>query len=136
MANYNTGYGYTGQNFGTYYPNQPYAQGYQTAVPMPQQSQSQNTLLTVLVGSMDEVLNYPVAAGVTVLLMDFNSGTFWLKSTSKTGVPEPLRAFDFKELIQSQTSQNQNESNFVTKEDFNSLNDRLNALIDKLGGDK
>lgn len=133
MANYNTGYGYTGQSFGTYYPNQPYTQGYQTSVPLPQQSQ--NTLLTVLVSSMDEVLNYPVAAGVTVLLIDFNGGTFWLKSTSKTGVPETLRAFDFKELVQSQP-QNQNEMNFVTKDDFNALSDKLNALIDKLGGDK
>lgn len=127
MINYNTG-------VDPYYQNQQVAPRYQTAVPM-QPQQPQNTLLTVLVSSMDEVLNYPVAAGVTVILVDFNGRMFWLKSTSKTGVPEPLRKFNFDEEI-PQTPQNQNASNFVTKEDFDSLNDRLNALIEKLGGDK
>lgn len=121
-------------------PYQQFMPRYQTAVPMqPQQpQQSQGSLTTVPISStnpMDVVLNYPVGAGDTVIFIDFGSGVFWLKSTSRTGVPEPLRKFNFEEEI-PQTPQNQNESNFVTKEDFNSLSDRLNALIDKLGGDK
>lgn len=134
MVNYNTA------NYNTAVdPYQQFMPMHQTAVPMPPQpQQSQGSLTTVPISStnpMDVVLNYPVGSGDTVLFIDFSSRVFWLKSTSRNGVPEPLRKFNFEEEI-PQTPQNQNESNFVTKEDFNSLSDRLNALIDKLGGDK
>lgn len=54
-----------------------YGQYYQNL--MPQQQASNNaSLMTVLVSSEDEVNNYPVAAGMTVMLMDFAHKRFGL----------------------------------------------------------
>lgn len=38
-----------------------------------------------------------VAAGNTVLLMDSENQTFYLKSADPSGMPLPLRIFDYKE---------------------------------------
>ena len=102
---------------------------------MQQPTQPQNSILTVFVSSEEEVNLYPVAAGVTVLLVSFNLGKFYLKSTAKNGVPEVLRVFDFTEVTQN-VQPNQNDDIFVRKKDFDEISNRLNALIEKLGGDK
>lgn len=96
--------------------------------------QPQNSILTVFVNSEEEVNFYPVAAGVTVMLVSFNLGKFYLKSTGKNGVPEPLRVFNFTE--EAHAAQNQNETKFVSQEDFDALSKKLDTLINSLGGDK
>lgn len=103
----------------------------------PQQTQQQpsNSILTVFVNSEDEVNLYPVAAGVTVMLVCFSNHKFYLKSTSKTGVPEPLRIFPFTEETQI-AQENQNAGDYATKEEMRSLSDKLDKLIASLGGDK
>ena len=40
---------------------------------------------------------YMVAAGNSVLLMDSENSAFYIKSTDASGMPLPLRAFDYKE---------------------------------------
>ena len=93
----------------------------------------QQSLLTVFINSEDEAINYPVAAGVTVLLISFNLGKFYLKSTETDGIPKPLRMFEFTEKkVVNVTHDN---GDYVTKEDFNNLSKKLNSLIEKLGGD-
>lgn len=101
-----------------------------------QQTQTQQNagLMTIFVNSEDEVNFYPVAAGLTVMLVSFNMGKFYLKSTGKNGVPEPLRVFSFNE--ETSLPQIQNGGTFVTRDELDNLSDKLNALIEKLGGDK
>lgn len=109
---------------------------YQTAVPLQQQSlqqppqQTPGSIMTIFVNSEDEVRNYPVAAGVTVLLLSFNLKKFWLKSTSTNGVPESLREFPFEET----TPQAAQQSTGVSREEFDSLSKKIDKLIADLGG--
>lgn len=122
---------------GQYFPQPPVAQPvdnrYFSQVPMNQSTQ-QNSLLTIFVNSEDEVNYYPVAAGVTVMLIAFNLGKFYFKTTGKNGVPEPIRVFKFEEVLPS-PQVNAND-NFATKEEINNLSEKLNKLIESLGGDK
>lgn len=103
---------------------------YQTAIPLQQpQQNTQSGLMTIMVSSEDEMINYPVAAGVTVLLISFNLGKFWLKSTSTNGVPQQPRVFEFTEKTTLQP-----QVGAVTREEFNSLNSKIDKLIAELGG--
>lgn len=104
-----------------------------TGVASSQSAAQQNSILTIFVNSEDEVNFYPVAAGVTVMLVSFNLGKFYLKTTGKNGVPEPLRVFDFKEIIMN--PQPQIDSNYATKDEMKSLSDKLDKLISSLGGE-
>lgn len=97
-----------------------------------QLSNNQNGLMTIFVTSEDEVTNYPVAAGLTVLLISFNLKKFWLKSTDTSGIPQRPRLFTFDEKT---PSTNQNGS-FVSRQEFQDLNNKLDKLIAELGGTK
>lgn len=110
----------------------PYGYSRSSMPSQPVQQNNSNSLMTVLVNSEDEVNNYPVAAGFTVMLVDFSHNKFWLKSTAMNGVPQPPRVFTISEISQ-QPSQIQNES-VVTREEFDSLNSKLSKLIANLGG--
>ena len=93
--------------------------------------QSYGSFMTVLVQGEAGANAYPVASGNTVMLMDFESGKFWLKS-NVNGIPQRLRSFSFSEEIQGQT-QNQQIS-AVSREEFNKLADSVNKLLEELGG--
>lgn len=69
----------------------PYGYSRSSMPSQPVQQNNSNSLMTVLVNSEDEVNNYPVAAGFTVMLVDFSHNKFWLKSTAMNGVPQPPR---------------------------------------------
>ena len=47
---------------------------------------------------------YPVGAGQSVLLMDSETSVFYIKSTDQSGMPQPLRIFDYKERTTAQNS--------------------------------
>lgn len=108
------------------WPQQPQSQVLQ------QQSNSTGGLMTIFVQSEDEVSNYPVAAGLTVLLISFGLKKFWLKSTDTSGVPQQPRSFSFNEET---PLQNQNGS-FVSRAEFSELSSKLDKLISELGGTK
>lgn len=117
-----------------YYTGTP--QGYTGYQPQTQ-TQNTNSFYTVLVNGEAGANAYPVASGNTVMLMDFNSNKFWLKTTNVNGIPQPLRSFNFKEEIQ----EIQNGSIGVTRDEFNtlsqnvtSLTESVNKLLKDLGG--
>lgn len=121
------------QNFQT----QTYqAQTYQTPQPSysytPQTQQQNGSLMTVIVSGEDDVNVYPVAPGVTVMLISFEKNKFWLKSRGNDGVPLPIRSFPFKE--EQPITNNQNEA--VSRKEFDELTNKLNKLLDELGGTK
>lgn len=74
---------------------------------------------------------YPVASGSTVLLIDFDSGKFWLKS-NVNGIPQKLRTFAFSESTNEQMQNVGNQA--VTREEFDRLEKSVNKLISELGG--
>ena len=88
-------------------------------------------LITVLVQGEEAVNRYPVGIGNTVLLLDFNSGKFWIK-TNPNGFPQQPRSFEFKET----TPTNLQNEGVVSRDEFNSLSEKLDKLIAELGGGK
>lgn len=75
--------------------------------------------------------SWAVAPGKSVMLMDSESNTFYIKSSDNSGMPMPLRIFDYKErnVQQSQPQLVQHNeidtSKFVTREEFNKKLDEL-----------
>ena len=65
--------------------------------------------------------SYPIAAGQTVLLMDSESDTFFIKSADMSGMPLPLRVFDYKERTRSTEAASTaglHESDYITRAEF------------------
>lgn len=78
---------------------------------------------------------YPVSAGSNVLLMDSESECFYIKSTDMSGMPQPLRVFEYKEVInQPQTSNQYSQaalpdmSQYVKKSEFEQLQKQFKEL--------
>lgn len=63
----------------------------------------------VWVQGLEGAKAYPVASGNSVLLMDSEESVFYIKTSDQSGMPQPLRIFDYKE----RTAQPQAE--YVTK---------------------
>lgn len=69
--------------------------------------------------------SYPISAGQSVLLMDSESNRFFIKSADASGMPLPLRIFDYVERKET-TRQQENAptaapidtSGFITREEF------------------
>ena len=120
--------GYYPNNYNPYYTGTPNMN--QTVQTQSQPMNLMNSFTAVLVDSEASARAYPVAAGNTVVLIDFNSGHFWFKSTEATGMPQQLRTFEFKEVTQQPVQQVQG----VSREEFNALNDKIDKLIAELGG--
>ena len=55
-----------------------------------QPNYSNGSFITVLVNGESGANAYPVAAGNTVLLIDFNEKKFWLKTTDVNRIPQQL----------------------------------------------
>lgn len=99
-----------------YFPN-----SYQ--YPQPYQNQ-QNGLIWVQGEAAAK--SYPVAANASVLLMDSEKSSFYIKSADASGMPLPLRVFDYTERTvvpqnQAQAAQLESQIDFsayVTREEF------------------
>lgn len=63
--------------------------------------------------------SYLVAPGATVLLMDAEGSKFYLKSADASGVPLPLRVFEYKELGKQEPVM------YVTKEEFEKFKEEM-----------
>lgn len=93
------------------------------------QQQTQNQIMLVPVNGEGGAQMYPVAAGSTVALIDFDACIFWLKTTAPNGLPQQMRKFEFKEIVQAAPA----DGNTVTREEFSSLQDKLNKVLEALG---
>lgn len=107
----------------------------QTPIPNQQQSAMntpiQNELMLVLVKDDNAVQNYPVANGNSVMLMNYDSGKFWIKSMTN-GVTPTITEHKF-EVVNG--NQNAPASNFVSQEEFKALSanvDRIQKIIEDL----
>lgn len=70
--------------------------------------------------------SFLVAPGNTVMLMDSEGERFYLKSADASGMPMPLRIFDYKERINATTSDfkaptsdfSELDGKYITREEF------------------
>jgi len=104
------------------------------ATPAPQQPQPASNGVLWVQGE-EGAKAYMVAPGNSVMLMDSEGSSFYLKSTDQSGMPLPLRIFDYTERTAAPkappVAQQASGVEYVTQEQFNALVDRLTALENK-----
>lgn len=122
------------------YPNfyqSPYQQ-YQpyTQYQMPQQTNPQSQNGIIWVQGEAGAKSYLVASGQSVLLMDSENTTFYIKSTDPSGMPLPLRIFDYAERNSVQTApetpafSGTDMTNYITRQEFE---EKLSQLLTQKG---
>lgn len=111
-----------------YYPNYPSYYYPQTQAPTPTQPVQTPVMQgsgIVWVQGEAGAKSYLVGAGQSVLLMDSESSSFYIKSTDASGMPLPLRVFDYTERTQAQQTVPQASEidfgKFVTRDEFEEL---------------
>ncbi len=81
--------------------------------------------------------SYLVAPGNTMMLMDSEANVFYVKSADASGVPMPLRIFDYKErtaeaIPQTQTVQPAfDPAKYITREEFEEFRAAMSAPAPK-----
>jgi hypothetical protein len=69
-------------------------------MPTQQQQSPQPGLVVRFISSEDEAKSFSdISAGSSAILMDTNADVFYIKSIDDSGMPMPLRVFDYKERL-------------------------------------
>lgn len=117
---YNNGFPVTyPQSYQQQYPQYNYT----PQIQQPQPTQNIDTGILWVQGEAG-AKSWAVAPGKSVMLMDSESNTFYIKSSDNSGMPMPLRVFDYTERTQQQTQPQVlqhaelDTSQFVTREEF------------------
>nr|DAE74823.1 MAG TPA: hypothetical protein [Caudoviricetes sp.] len=119
-----------------YYPmGQPSAMPDQLAQLRQNYQQPQQSAPIIWVQGEEGAKAYMVAAGNSVLLMDSENSVFYIKSTDASGMPQPLRIFDYTERGKQAPQKTETvDDKFVTRAEFDALRARFDALTaDKPG---
>lgn len=135
MPNYNPYFPATYQPF--YQPNyqynqtQPQVQAQQTA-PVPQQNPNSGL---IWVQGEAGAKSYLVAPNTTVMLMDSEGDRFFLKSADASGMPMPLRVFEYREASQNEKGRisEGDLSAYATKAEFEAFRAEIQGLVGKRG---
>lgn len=114
---------------------QPYQQHYQMQQSQPQQDQQTTNRWAWVQGELG-AKSYLVAPNTTVLLLDSEGKHFYLKSADASGMPLPLRVFEYTETTQTvQTAEipqaASNDTEYAKKADLDALAARLDKLTPK-----
>ena len=116
-----------------YQPNYyPQYYGTQNASQMLQNAQQASSGNLVWVQGEASAKAYPVASGQSVLLMDSEDSVMYIKSTDQSGMPQPLRIFDYKERTQAHNSPVQASSqkeDYVSRKEFEAFRDDVRREI-------
>ena len=119
-----------GQQMPSAMPDQ-LAQLRQAAYPQQQQT-AQQTAPIIWVQGEEAAKSYLCAPGNSVLLMDSEKSSFYIKTVDASGMPQPLRIFDYTERTAAQKQPTQaaqvQAGEFVTRAEFDALRARFDAL--------
>lgn len=98
---------------------------------MQNQQPQQSNSLTWVQGEA-AAKSFPMVAGQSVLLMDSEESVFYIKSTDQSGMPQPLRIFDYKERTSerstSAAAKNTNDD-FVSRKEFEEFREDVKRTI-------
>ena len=101
----------------------------------PQMTQQVNDTGILWVQGEAGAKSWAVAPGKSVMLMDSESNTFYIKSSDNSGMPMPLRIFDYTERTNQSTQpvnviqhEQIDTSQFITKEE---LEKRLSEFVQR-----
>jgi len=112
---------------------QPYNQSFipnQTQTPSQQVQQSS----IIWVSGETGAKSYLVAPNSTVLLMDSENQRFYLKSSDASGMPLPLRIFEYTEKAQNApnntpVAQTMDLSSYATKAELETLKNEIDSIL-------
>lgn len=115
-------------NYGNYY--NPYMNGASQTPQVQVQQPSQQTSSILWVQGEAGAKAYPVGAGNSVLLMDTEDSVMYIKTVDVSGMPQPLRIFDYTERSAQARSGAAAGANAdtVTREEFEALRDDVRRL--------
>lgn len=108
-----------------YNPMQTYQPNY-----FQQQPPVQNNGITWVQGESG-AKSYMVGAGNNVLLMDSESQRFFIKGADSSGMPMPLRIFEYKEVTAGQVANTAMQEDFIRRSEF----DELKAMVTSMRGE-
>ena len=121
------------------YQNQYYTQLAQTYTPVQGQLQNvapvqQNNNGIIWIQGEQAAKSYMVAPNNTVLLMDSESQRFYLKSTDASGMPLPLRVFEYTETTHNVANKPSDApavdlSSYATKAEFDAFRGEIEGLL-------
>lgn len=106
-----------------YYPNY-------NSYPYPQQFMPPQHNGLIWVQGEAGAKSHPVSAGQSVLLMDSEANRFFIKAADASGMPLPLRVFDYVERTAAKAAESApalDTSSFVTRDEFESRIAQLSA---------
>lgn len=119
------------------------AQQYQmpgTQMSLPNQPAQSNQSLIYVQGEA-AAKSWMVGAGQSVLLMDSENPVFYIKSADASGIPLPLRVFDYTERSQSMPKNTPQAANpaqidldgkYVTRAEYDDLQVKYAEILDRL----
>lgn len=125
--------------YNSFMPNyNPYVQQYQQMLQpqvQPQPQQQQNNGLTWVQG-IEGAKSHFVSPGQSALLMDSESNSFFIKTADASGMPLPLRVFDYKERTAQQAPQQPTVavtdiSGYITREEFEARIAEITATTER-----
>lgn len=100
---------------------------------MPQSNAQNQTNNLVWVQGENSAKSYPVGAGQSILLMDSENPVMYIKSTDQSGMPLPLRIFDYQERSQARTERSQTVAEpkveYVSRDEFEAFRDEIKGEI-------
>lgn len=104
----------------------------QAAYPAQPQTAQQQSSPIIWVQGEESAKSYLCAPGNSVLLMDSEKSSFYIKAVDASGMPQPLRIFDYTERTAApkpsvQTQQTAREE-YVTRREFDALSAKFEAL--------
>ena len=95
----------------------------------PQLQTQQNNGITWVQGE-NAAKSYPVVAGQSILLMDSENPVMYIKSTDQSGMPLPLRIFDYTERTESRSQSVQEQKiDYISRNEFEAFRDEIRAEL-------
>ena len=117
----------------------PYQSQYHTQIgqmyaPQIQTPPQNNQNGLIWVQGIEAAKSYMVAPNNTVLLMDSESQRFYLKSSDASGMPLPLRVFEYTETTQNtqkpvSDAPTVDLSTYATKAEFDAFRDEIQGIL-------
>ena len=96
--------------------NYPYSQTYSTYPPQTEMNQQSTNNIIWVQGEAGAKSYLLIGSNQSVLLMDSETNIFYIKSTDASGMPQPLRIFEYTERKQKQENNQTNE--YITRKEF------------------
>lgn len=114
--------------YNNYYPQ--FYPSAQTQFPV-QQQQNNNGINWVL--GETAAKSYAVAPGQSMLLMDSENPVFYIKSTDQSGMPLPLRVFDYTERKNEHTTNTNivttKNTDYISRSEFDAFKSEITQAI-------